>query len=92
MEGQSELSLHVVNVKGRRRESGYSLSSYLVPGSVLDPLSNLILVIEVRMLQVKGVKHVPKDTQLLGGEWGFLLRTPKTKTGTSCVRCHPTST
>lgn len=48
-----ELSSRVVNVQGKRREHQYKLGSYLVPGSVLESLFNLILVIEVRMLLLK---------------------------------------
>lgn len=48
-----ELSSRVVNVQGKRREHQHKLSSYLVPGSVLGSLFNLIFVIEVRTLLLK---------------------------------------
>lgn len=54
-EGDKELSSCAVNVKGRRRENRYKLSSYLVPGSVLEPLFNLTPVLGTRTVLLKEV-------------------------------------
>lgn len=64
---------------------GRKLSLYLVPGSVLELLFNLILLIEMRTTLQKEVK---RHAQLVGGVQGFQLRPPLSDVGTPCVRCH----